>query len=215
MRRIFLLLIAFPLVSATASGMAATAYKCVDAHGAISFQDHPCRTGAKQQTIALPDAPAATTDTPPAGTSAPPPVEPIVQRPPPPPIPPPAFYLCTRQDGSRYISNTGQPGSTAAPLGVQGVPGKSLAEAYSGPNGIGVSAPGLRKIPHEPASSAPLANAYTWTEDKCHFAAPREACAYLRGELDGVNEKLKRAFSDTQAQLKSQQASLAQRMRGC
>src|SRR5690348_15883959 len=103
-----------PLIAllAAAPCSAATAYKCVDAHSALSFQNHPCRTGAKQQTVELPDAPApsATDNAPPA--AAPAPVEPIVERPSPPPIPPPAFYLCTCQVGSRYISNTGQPGNT-------------------------------------------------------------------------------------------------------
>jgi hypothetical protein len=214
---IALLLAAFLDVSAH-SASAATAYKCVGPRGAISFQDHPCRSGDKQDAIALPDSGPSSTAPPPdaaVADAAAPDADPPVQPPAPPPIPPPAFYLCTRQDGSRYISDTGQRNSTAVPLGVRGVPDRSLADAYSGPDGIGVSAPGLRKIPHVPASKAPLAGAYEWVDDECHFAAPREACKYLQGELDDVSAKLRRAFSDTEAQLKQQQNALAQRMRGC
>jgi len=217
MRITFVLPIALLLGMTAHSALAATAaYKCVGPRGAISFQDHPCRSGDKQDAIKLPDSdPSATAPAPDAvipDTPAPD-TNPPVQTPP--PIPPPAFYLCTRQDGSRYTSDTGQGNSTAAPLGVRGVPDRSLADAYSGPNSIGVSAPGLRKIPHVPASKAPLAGAYEWVDDECHFAAPREACKYLQDELDGVSAKLRRAFSDTEAQLKQQQNALAQRMRGC
>lgn len=193
---------------------AATAYKCVDARGAISFQDQPCRAGNRQSTIALPD-----TEPSPAPIDAPAAIvatsPPVTAAPPPPSIRPPAFYLCTRYDGSRYISDTGEGGSALVPLGVLGIPNRSLADAYGGRNGIGVSAPGLRTIPHVPAAKVPFGGMDTWIDDECHFAAPREACAYLRSELDDVASKLRRAFSDTEAQLKDQQAQLQQRMRGC
>ena len=195
---------------------AATAYKCVDARGAITFQDQPCRAGTRQSTIALPDSepppPPNSTDAPAAIVATSPPVTEV---PPPPPIPPPAFYLCTRYDGSRYISDTGEGGSALVPLGVLGVPNRSLADAYGGRNGIGVSAPGLRTIPHVPAAKVPFGDMDTWIDDECHPAAPREACAYLRNALDENTSKLRRAFSDTEAQLKAEQAELQQRMRGC
>jgi hypothetical protein len=198
---------------------AATAYKCVGAHGAISFQDQPCRSGEKQKSIRLPDsappAESGATDTPPPAAAPPPPqpVPPIPAQTP--QIPPPSFYLCTRADGSTYLSEDGQGSSMAVPLGVMGIPNRSLADAYSGPNSIGVSAPGMRTIPHAPARAVPFGGMYTWIYDECHFAEPREACAYLRGQLDDVGEKLRRAFSDTAPQLKQQQSELRDRMRGC
>ena len=129
--------------------------------------------------------------------------------------PPPEFFLCTRHDGSRYASDDGRGGRSAVPLGMLGVPERSLAQAYGGRNGIGVSAPGVRPIPEIPAAQAPLAGAYVWIDDACHRATAREACAYLRGELDRVQDQLKRAFSDTEAQFKQQQLTLRERMRGC
>jgi hypothetical protein len=113
------------------------------------------------------------------------------------------------------MSDTGEGGSALVPLGVLGVPGRSLADAYGAPNGIGVSAPGLRTIPHQPAASVPFGGMSTWVYDECHAAAPAEACAYLRSSLDDVDSKLRRAFSDTQKQLQEQQADLQQRLRGC
>ncbi len=211
-----MLLLAF-LALAPPTAQAATAYKCGDAKGAITFQDRPCRAGTKEQQIRLqefappPEPPAAPAEPDYAYDApdvAPPP-------PPPPRIDPPMFYLCTRYDGSRYMSDTGQPGSALVPLGVLGIPGRSLAEAYGGPNGIGVSAPGLRTIPHVPAGHAPFGGMSTWIDDECHAAAPVEACTYLRNSLDDVDSKLRRAFSDTQAQLQQQQADLQQRLRGC
>jgi uncharacterized protein DUF4124 len=215
MRRIVLLLLV-ALAPLTAS--AATAYKCVDAKGAISFQDRPCRAGTKEKQIQLrefappPETPAAPAQPEPEYAYDAPDVAP-----PPPParMASPKFYLCTRYDGSRYMSDTYQPGSALVPLGVLGVPGRSLADAYGGPNGIGVSAPGLRTIPHQPAASVPFGGMSTWVDDECHLAPPAEACAYLRTSLDDVESKLRRAFSDTQAQLQQQQADLRQRLRGC
>jgi len=198
---------------------AATAYKCVDAKGAISFQDRPCRSGEKQQSIPLPDsapAPEATAMPPPPSAVPPPiPVPPEPAPAPVPQIPPPEFYLCTRADGSTYLSEDGQGSSMAVPLGVMGIPNRSLADAYSGPNSIGVSAPGMRNIPRVPARSVPFGGGYTWIYDECHFAEPPEACGYLRAQLNDVGEKLRRAFSDTTPQLKQQQTELRDRMRGC
>jgi hypothetical protein len=211
------------LVTALAIGgiaHAATAYKCVDARGAISFQDQPCRTGQKQQSIRLPDSPPpaetiAAAAPPPTAVPPPQPVPPTPAPPPTPQIPPPAFYLCARADGSTYMSDDGQGSSMAVPLGVMGIPGRSLADAYSGPNSIGVSAPGLRKIPHVPAGSVPFGGMYTWVYDECHFAQPNEACSYLRTQLDDVSAKLRRAFSDEAPQLEQQQTAIRDRMRGC
>jgi hypothetical protein len=200
---------------------AATVYKCVDAKGAVAFQDHPCASSARQITLRLPDAPPpppAPADDSADDDSAPAPevAQALPQPPPPPPqIPPPNFYLCTRYDGSRYMSDTGQGGSALVPLGVLGIPGRSLADAYGGPNGIGVSAPGLRTIPRVPAGRVPFGGMDTWIDDECHLASPPEACAYLRSALDDVTSKLRRAFSDTEAQLKEQQAQLQQNLRGC
>ena len=113
------------------------------------------------------------------------------------------------------MSETGQGGSALVPLGMLGVPGRSLSDAYGGPNGIGVSAPGLRKIPSVPAASVPFGGMDTWVDDVCHRASPREACAYLREQRDDVISKLRRAFSDTEADLERQQADIERRLRGC
>jgi hypothetical protein len=199
---------------------AATVYKCVDAKGAIAFQDRPCASSTRQSTMLLPDVPPpppppdepadveSDSASPPAIAQAP--AEPDL-----PAIPPPDFFLCTRYDGTRYMSDTGEGGSALVPLGVLGVPGRGLADAYGGSNGIGVSAPGLRTIPRVPAGRTPFGGMSTWIYDECHLASPPEACAYLRSALDDVTSKLRRAFSDTQAQLKEQQAQLQERMRGC
>jgi len=198
-------------------GTAATAYKCIGAKGAISFQDQPCRAGEKQATLSLPDsepAATATTDAPPPPPTRMPPREPPTPAPPP-QNPAPTFYICARADGSRYMSETGQGGSSAVPTSITGVAGQSLADAYGGPNGIGVSAPGLRQIPHKPAASVPFGGTYMWIDDQCHFAQPAEACGYLRSELDKVNAKLPHSFSDEEPQLKQQQSDIRERMRGC
>jgi hypothetical protein len=128
-------------------------------------------------------------------------------------VPPPTFFLCTHFDGSRYLSETGIGSSSWVPFGADGEMQGSLAEAYGGRNGIGVSAPGLRTPPN---IASPIGGiAYTRVDDECHHAGPQEACAYLRTELDNVEDRLKRAFSDTEAQLQQEQVTLRERMRGC
>jgi hypothetical protein len=212
-----LLAAVFLVVAATTH--ATTAFKCVDAKGNVAFQDHPCTSGAKQSRLYLtdeaptPPPPAASTDD--VANDATPTAPSIPSPPSLPAVPPPNFFLCVRYDGSRYMSETGQGGSALVPLGVMGVPGRSLADAYGGPNGIGVSAPGLRTIPSVPAASVPFGGMDTWVDDVCHRASPREACAYLRQQRDDVISKLRRAFSDTEADLRRQQADIDQRLRGC
>jgi uncharacterized protein DUF4124 len=211
--RIILMLIA---IATAGASQAATVFKCTDARGAISFQDHACAASAKQQTIAMPDPPPPEAPAPPVPA---PPEAPLAgsdaSPPPMPRIAPPSFYLCTRYDGTRYVSDTGEGGSALVPLGVLGVPNRSLADAYNPTNGIGVSAPGLRPIPHVPAGSVPFGGMSTWIDDECHAAAPREACTYLKQSLDDVRYKLGKAFSDTTPGLKRQEADILERMRGC
>ena len=192
-------------------------FRCTANDGSAIYQDRPCASGQGQQTLQLPDdpaPPAVATDPEPVRDTPATPVEPAPE-PPAPVIAGPEFLLCTRADGSRYISEDGVIGRTAVPFGMVAGSGQGLAEAYGGRNGIGVSAPGLRDIPSIPAGDAPLAGAYVWVDDECHHAGPREACAWLGSRLDEVGKKLKRAFSDTAPQLKQEQAALRERMRGC
>ena len=213
-RALLLMLIALT----PATSLAATAYKCVDARGAVSFQDQPCRAGTKQKEIRLqefsppPETPAAPAESAPDAYAY---DAPDIAPPPPPRVDPPDFYLCTRYDGTRYISDTGEGGSALVPLGVLGVPGRTLADAYSPQNSIGVSAPGLRQIPRVPAGSVPFGGMSTWVYDECHAAGPAEACGYLRSSLNDVRYKLTKSFSDTTPELKRQEADILNRMHGC
>lgn len=216
MRRALILAANLILSSGGSCAHATEVYRCSSASGVV-FQDQPCRDDQTQKRVALPDDPSPPATPAPAPVDVDPPAQPDPAQPVkmPPQIPAPSFFLCTRYDGNIYLSEDGVGGGSAVPLGMLGFPGRSLADAYGGPNGIGVSAPGLRPIPHLPASQAPLAGNYAWIEDTCHFAQPPEACAYLHNELDTVQSKLRRAFSDTQSQLERDENSLRERLRGC
>jgi len=210
MIRAVLLLACFPFTAG-----ATDVYRCTGPDG-VSYQDKPCAVAKSQSVVHLVDAPPAAPAPPPptvaddataTATGAAP-------APPPPAIPPPSFYLCIAHDGSRYVSDDGVGRRSLVPYAMLEDSGKSLAQAY-GPGGIGVSAPELQHPPTVPARADPLGASYVWVVDECHHAEPAEACAYLRGELDTVTGKLRRAFSDTQAQLKQDQAQLRERLRGC
>lgn len=202
-------LLAAPIAPAT------DVFRCTDANG-TTYQDKPCASGSAQTVTHYADPPPA----PPAPASPPADdtIPATVEAAPPPPAPhisTPAFYLCTATDGSRYISEDGVGRRSAVPVAMISGNRQTLAQAYGGPNGIGVSAPELQNRPSIPASRDPLGASYVWVVDECHHAAADEACAYLRTEFDKVTGKLRRAFSDTEAQLKQEQANLRERMGGC
>ena len=204
--RIPLLLMAIT-TQAGLPAQAASAYKCTRADGSVSFQDQPCKTGAKQQRLSLPNdpyvAPAATdgqsaeSDTP-VPASAPARAAASTPR-----MPAPSFFLCSRYDGTRYISQSGKGGGAAVPFGV-------LEDAQA----FGPSPPGPGG--HQPSHlAAATAGSYVWVDDRCHRAAPQEACAYLQSQLDDVLARIRSVSMDAEAPLKQQAADLRERMRGC
>src|SRR5690606_24110000 len=131
---------------------ATSIYRCVGADGVVKFQDQACRIDESSRRIELPDAPSIQEVTPPRYDAKvlPAPSPSAVQRDTAAVIEPgPAATLCTREDGSRYLSDSGRGELRAVPLGVLGIPRDSLADAYGGRGGIGVSAPGLRNPPSD------------------------------------------------------------------
>jgi hypothetical protein len=191
--------------------------RCTAADGSVIYQDRPCANGQAQQSIQLPDDPPRASATPEAEPSIdadstpaePAPEAPVAA------VAGPEFLLCTRADGSRYISEDGAGGGTGVPYAMVGGSGKGLADVYGGRNGAGVSAPGMRQIPRIPGGGRSWAGAQVWIEDECHHAGPREACAWLSSELTRVTRKLEHAFSDTTPGLKQEEAALRERMHGC
>lgn len=204
----------FACLAAAMSVGATEVYRCTGPDG-VGYQDKPCTGGAMQAVVHLADPPPPP---PQAATPAASEDEPVpLDSPPPatPAAPPPDFYLCDATDGSRYVSEDGVGRRSWVPYAMVAGAGKSLSQAYGGPNGIGVSAPELQHPPTVSARADPLGASYVWVVDECHRADPVEACAFLRSELDKVNGKLRRAFSDTAAQLEQEQARLRERLRGC
>ena len=203
-------------MSMSAGADATNAYRCSSAGQAIAFQDHPCGRGQAQQIMHLSDAiaepPPAAAVVASAPTEA---AKPLQATAPAPRTPTPDFYLCTREDGSRYESANGIGARQAVPLGILGIPVPGFAGASAGSAGITVSTPGPRQSSVLSPARMPLAGSYVWTQDPCHHAEPEEACAYLRDELDATEGKLLHAFSDTEAQLKQARNQLRERLRGC
>jgi hypothetical protein len=207
---LFASLLAAPMASA------ADIFRCTDANG-TTYQDTPCAPGFTQTVTHYTDpsppppapAPLPADDTIPTTVDAAPAPAPAPQ------VAAPDFYLCTATDGSRYISEDGIGRRSAVPFAMVSGNRQTLAQAYGGPNGIGVSAPELQNRPTIPAHQDPLGASYVWVVDQCHRAAAAEACAYLHGEIDKATGKLRRAFSDTEAQRKQELAQLRERARGC
>jgi len=200
---------------------ARTIFKCVDANGDVTYQDHSCKPGSREtrQDVLVPP-PAAPTPVPfeklPSASS-----DAALPIPPPAPAPPerpkvPAVWLCTRaDDGSHYVSRDGPAPSRWVPAGILGVPQKSLAQSYGPGGGAGVSAPGVNKPKATHGRPDKLAGDYVEVEDECLAATDQQACEYLQGELDIVEKKLRRAFKDERAVLEPKETQLQRDLEGC
>ncbi|HEY6943286.1 hypothetical protein [Dokdonella sp.] len=208
MLRAFLLLASLPFAAA-----ATDVYRCTGSEG-VSYQDKPCASAANQSVIHLADPLPAPVEPPSQADAVAAPASEAPVQPAAPTLPPPSLYLCTATDGSRYISEDGVGRRSWVPYAMLAGSGKSLAQAY-GPGGIGVSAPELQPSPATAPTADPIGAHYVWVVDECHHADAVEACAFLRNELDKVAGKLRRAFSDTEAELQQEQARLRERLRGC
>jgi hypothetical protein len=207
--RIPFLSIAFVAITVLASSAshAASAYKCTRADGSVSFQDQPCTGAAKQQRLSLPNDPyVLPTDAdeqnaePDARAAANVPARVAA---PAPRTPPPSFFLCSRYDGTRYISQSGKGGGAAVPFGVL-EDAQAFGPARPGPGGPQVS-----------RAAVATAGTYVWVDDRCHRAGPQEACAYLQSRLDDVLARIRSVSMDAEAPLKQQADDLRERMRGC
>ena len=179
---------------------AATIYRCVGNDRVIKFQDKPCLAAESSRRIELAQPPPASN--PPVAQS---PVTQATQIPPVDSAPAlhttvaekPSATLCTREDGSRYLSESGHGEQRLAPLGMLGVPSESLADAYGGHDGIGVSAPGLREVPSDHTRRGRLGALYTWIEDPCEPISGSQLCEFLDSRINDAERRLRLAFSDT------------------
>lgn len=208
--------IMFAAIFLASFARASEVYKCTDAQGDVAFQDHPCRTGNDQTLVHIDDT-APQSPAPPTFDVAPAPAQPAQAALPvaPAPTPLPPLWICENaEDGTQYFSRDGVPPVRYVPLGTLGYPGQSLSQAY-GPGGIGVSAPGMRKIPIDRSPDAALAGGYTPLQDRCVQASRDQTCSYLHSQYDKIHEKLRRAFKDERAILQPQQDTLEAQLGNC
>ena len=202
-----------------APAQAITVFRCEAADGALSYQDAPCASEARSQIIELADAPS---------TKLTRPAEPVAQTAPvrapatsnrqsisPSPRAESSAILCRRDDGTRYLSETGHGEQRAVPLASLGVPQGSLADAYGGRDGIGVSAPGLRTAPVDRSWRGQAGALYVWVEDPCERIRGAALCEFLDDQVEDAERRLRLAFSDTQSQVRNDLEAARQRAADC
>ncbi|RDJ00551.1 DUF4124 domain-containing protein [Dyella solisilvae] len=201
------------LVIASAPASAAITYQCTGADGRVSYQDKPCASGQRQQTLQL-DESQPTIAPPPA----PPPVRAVAEpAPPPPPAEPetplPVMYTCiSATDGKHYLSENGNPDPYQVPYGILGASQLPLSSVYGPPNSAGASAPELNRGRIRPGL---IANNYVWVQDQCHALTYAETCHALRNAYDANETKLKRAFKSDRPPLEEREAQLLAQLRNC
>jgi hypothetical protein len=200
------------------SAFATTVFRCVGSDGVVRFQDIPCLSGEKSRRIEMAEPPfVAEPPRQPSGVietrdAAQPPNLPKQA-----PASDPVIFatLCKREDGSQYLSDSGRGEQRAVPLGMLGIPNDTLADAYAGRNGIGVSAPGLRAVPVDRSHRGSLGALYTWVEDPCVRINARQLCEFLDGRIIDAERRLRLAFSDTSAQVRTELEALRRRAASC
>ncbi|HZP68266.1 MAG TPA: DUF4124 domain-containing protein [Rudaea sp.] len=221
-------LIAILLLATAGAVHAADVHKCTDANERITFQDKPCPEGSGDVTVHIPDPPPPPPDadapreggTPSDASAGLPPTAP------PAPTTPAApdggagtttpLWICTRpEDGSQYMSRDGATPPRMVPAGIMGVPSKSLDSAYAGSNGIGVSAPGVRKTPVDKSPQAAVAGDYVAVQDSCQRATKEQACTWFQQEYDRLYERKRHAFNDEKATIQPQLDQLGKDLDGC
>ncbi len=195
---------------------AAEAWRCTASDGSVSFQDRPCASDQRSARIAI------------AVDPAPPPQADVdrddgrvddVVRPAPVQAParePSSSWLCTRgEDGTRYLSDDGIGQQRAVPLAMLGGPSRSLADTY-GRGGVGISAPGAGRPPPVLSGGAEgLGAAYVWVQDTCEPVRGAALCAFLGQELEAAEQRVRYAFSDTQAQARRDRDAWRARLGTC
>lgn len=202
------------------SAQALPVFRCTASGGAITFQDRPCPQGTQSRIIELagePDraaanaAPTVTRE----AASAPSLSQHERALAPSDPLPAPSAVVCTREDGSRYPSESGRGDRQAVPLAMLGVPSQSLADAYAGRDGIGISSPGLRQPPTDASPEARLGAPYVWREDPCERLSGAPLCAYFDSRVADAERRLRLAFSDTAGAVRQELKGLRERAATC
>ena len=190
----------------------AQVYKCVDGAGNVSFQDHACARGQKQQVIDVPNRPPPGYVPPPVASAAPPaassdePLPPAYV--PPPATPLPMLYACVGAvNGKPYLTRSPPP-PYLAPLGVMGYPPQSLAQVYGPHGGGGVGKP-------TPIGGPRIASGMTEVQDYCLPATHAEVCSYVQKQYDENHRKLRMAMPNEQPPFEQREQALQDQLRNC
>jgi hypothetical protein len=200
------------------SAFATTVFRCAGNDGVVRYQDIPCQSGEEARRIEMTEPHVvAVPEHDDSSVVEPAEDEGPQDSPRQAPARSPVIFatLCKREDGSQYLSDSGRGERHAVPLGMLGIPRESLADAYAGRNGIGVSAPGLREIPSDHSRRGSLGALYTWVEDPCQRIDARQICRVLDGQITDTERRLRLAFSDTSDQVRSELESLRLRASSC
>ncbi|HVI56474.1 MAG TPA: DUF4124 domain-containing protein [Luteibacter sp.] len=200
-------------LAVTGGGRAETVYKCVTA-GQTIYQQTPCPSGQRQETLRLQDSAPAN------GEVAPMPQPPRRDEPAtdtPPSLsmpPPPRMFGCIRAtDGTPYTSADGHPQPYLAPLGVLGVASGSLSDTYGNPNSAVASAPELNRGKGNLGAIA--TRNLVWVQDPCRELSAAETCQALRSEADATQRQIRRAFKSDRAPLDAKDAQLRDQLQSC
>lgn len=193
----------------------AQVFKCTAADGAVSFQDHACARGQRQQTIDVASRPPPGYVPPPVATvmASPAPTPPPVAAAPAPSAPLPPMYACVGAVNGKHYLTRSPPPPYLAPLGVMGYPPQSLSQAYGAPGGAGMSAP--EGAPRPRIGGPPIATGMTEVEDFCLPATQAQVCRFVQKQYDENQHELNLAMPHEQPPLERRKHELAAQLTNC
>jgi hypothetical protein len=193
---------------ATARADEVTVYRCVAPAGAIAFQDHPCPKDSLQQVRQMMRPRHAPPRPEPIAVSQP------VQRPPQPRAPrdPQPLYQCTTPNGDSYVSQSGTPQGSYAPLWTMGYGDYSASgrPAGNGARGRSQRTNGPRQFRGGATGQAGLDpyGPVTYVQDTCVRMQQRDVCQSLRDRDSALGTQIFNAQPDDREVYEREQKSV-------
>ncbi|MFA5683335.1 MAG: DUF4124 domain-containing protein [Lysobacteraceae bacterium] len=165
-----------------------TVYRCEDAQGRVSLQDHPCAAGQTQRQRQVPRVadsplplpqPALPVEPAPAPAAAP------IR---PPRAPPPPMWLCRDFDGSERESADGQPRGRYVPLWVVGRDPDAPGQFFGRVGAASPVAP-IRPVDGPRSAQGVQAEPQVWVEERCRLLGPADTCTRLAAQRSEIERQ--------------------------
>jgi hypothetical protein len=185
-------------------------YRCVDAAGAVAFQDSPCPKDAHQDVRQMLRPRDAASHSEPVAATQPAPHAPQQSA----PRDPRPLYQCTTPDGDTYLSQNGIPQGRYVPLWTTGA-AYSGAIGGSGARGRAqqINGPGQFRAGMSAQAGPSPYGPVTYVEDTCERMPQNDVCQTLQDRDSDLGTQIFNAQPDERVVYEREQKSVRTQMR--